>query len=158
AELAEGVMRGMVMSKVKLLAAAALAVAILVPGAGRLTKSGRGGGPMAYADPPAAPAPKTQRKIEEAAEAARGKGLQEGQCRPCHDMTGHGKRTDREVVAAWLDDDAAFLRRVSLDLRGELPSALEVRLFLADKDPKKREKLVQMIRACTGMPHHTALE
>ncbi len=38
--------------------------------------------------------------------------------------------------------DAAFLRRVSLDLTGEQPSPDEVRRFLADADPEKRTKLI----------------
>jgi RNA polymerase sigma factor (sigma-70 family) len=40
-------------------------------------------------------------------------------------------------------DDATFLRRISLDLRGTLPSLLETKYFLADKDPKKRRKVVE---------------
>ena len=39
-------------------------------------------------------------------------------------------------------DDARFLRRVSLDLIGRLPTPEEVRAFLADADPQKREKIV----------------
>jgi hypothetical protein len=38
--------------------------------------------------------------------------------------------------------DAAFLRRVSLDLTGEQPLPEDVRRFLADTDPEKRTKLV----------------
>ena len=41
--------------------------------------------------------------------------------------------------------DAAFLRRVSLDLTGEQPSPDEVRSFLADKDPEKRIKLIDRL-------------
>ncbi len=36
--------------------------------------------------------------------------------------------------------DAAFLRRVSLDLTGEQPAPEEIRRFLADHDPDKRIK------------------
>src|SRR3954468_10940784 len=40
-------------------------------------------------------------------------------------------------------DDLTFLRRISLDLRGALPSRLEAHYFLADADPKKRTKVVE---------------
>ncbi|MFO0950925.1 MAG: DUF1549 and DUF1553 domain-containing protein [Isosphaeraceae bacterium] len=43
--------------------------------------------------------------------------------------------------------DAAFLRRVSLDLTGEQPQPDVVRQFLADKDPDKRLKLVDRLLA-----------
>jgi hypothetical protein len=39
-------------------------------------------------------------------------------------------------------DDATFLRRVSLDVCGELPKPEEIRAFLADKDPNKRGKKI----------------
>jgi RNA polymerase sigma factor (sigma-70 family) len=38
-------------------------------------------------------------------------------------------------------DDATFLRRLSLDLRGILPTEIELKYFLADKDPTKRRKV-----------------
>ena len=43
--------------------------------------------------------------------------------------------------------DAAFLRRISLDLTGEQPLPDEVRGFLADKDPDKRSKLIDLLIA-----------
>jgi hypothetical protein len=43
--------------------------------------------------------------------------------------------------------DAAFLRRVSLDLTGEQPAPDEVRRFLADSDPEKRVKLIERLLA-----------
>ena len=43
--------------------------------------------------------------------------------------------------------DAAFLRRVSLDLTGEQPAPEEVRRFLADHDPDKRVKLIDRLLA-----------
>ncbi len=39
-------------------------------------------------------------------------------------------------------DDAAFIRRVSLDLRGSLPTADEARAFVQSADPQKRSRLV----------------
>ena len=38
-------------------------------------------------------------------------------------------------------DDATFIRRVSVDIAGRLPSLEESNRFLADKDPAKRDKL-----------------
>jgi len=40
-------------------------------------------------------------------------------------------------------DDSAFLRRVSLDLVGLLPAPDEVRAFLADESPDKRDRLIE---------------
>jgi RNA polymerase sigma factor (sigma-70 family) len=44
------------------------------------------------------------------------------------------------VTAA--DSDAEFLKRVLTDARGTAPTALELKYFAQDKDPKKREKLL----------------
>lgn len=41
--------------------------------------------------------------------------------------------------------DAEFLRRVCLDLTGTLPPANRVREFLASKDPRKRDKLIEVL-------------
>jgi hypothetical protein len=42
-------------------------------------------------------------------------------------------------------DDATFLRRVTIDLAGRLPTLEESRQFLADQDPAKREKWVDRL-------------
>ena len=42
-------------------------------------------------------------------------------------------------------NDAGFLRRVTLDLTGRLPTRMEVEAFLADNDSGKREKLVETL-------------
>ncbi len=47
-----------------------------------------------------------------------------------------------KVPASPTATDAAFLRRVSLDLTGEQPSPDEVRRFLGDTDSEKRTKLI----------------
>lgn len=44
-----------------------------------------------------------------------------------------------------LADDATFLRRVSIDVSGTLPTEEQVRAFLADTDPAKRDKLVDRL-------------
>ena len=42
-------------------------------------------------------------------------------------------------------DDATFLRRVSLDIVGRIPTLDESRMFLADADPTKREKAIDRL-------------
>ena len=55
---------------------------------------------------------------------------------------------DDEIQAAWKQNnvkpaprasDAAFLRRVYVDLAGTIPSWKEAKVFLDDRDPEKRE-------------------
>jgi len=48
------------------------------------------------------------------------------------------------VVAEAKDTDEAFIRRVSMDLRGVEPTPAEVHFFLANKDAKKRQTLVDL--------------
>jgi hypothetical protein len=63
---------------------------------------------------------------------------------------------DAELVAAWSEqklaaaapaDDATWLRRLSLDLRGTIPSAEEAAAFLADGAPDKRARRVDAFLA-----------
>ena len=49
------------------------------------------------------------------------------------------------IVPSDLSDDAEFLRRVCLDLTGTLPPPERVREFLASRDPRKREKLIDTL-------------
>jgi hypothetical protein len=60
-------------------------------------------------------------------------------------------RIDRQIAARWkadkitpapLADDAEFLRRVSLDLTGRIPTPREVHDFLADTRADKRRRLI----------------
>ncbi len=44
-----------------------------------------------------------------------------------------------------LTDDGTFLRRVSVDITGRLPTEAETKAFLADSDPAKRDKLVDRL-------------
>src|SRR5262245_22838716 len=46
-----------------------------------------------------------------------------------------------EGQAAALASDAEFLRRVSLDLTGTIPTSAEARSFLQDPAPDKRQRL-----------------
>ena len=55
---------------------------------------------------------------------------------------------------AELADDSTFLRRARLDVTGQLPTAEEVREFLADTSPDKRERKIDQLLA---EPGHAAL-
>jgi len=46
------------------------------------------------------------------------------------------------VIPSDLASDATFLRRVYIDTTGQIPTPDDVREFLADTDPKKREKVI----------------
>jgi hypothetical protein len=58
------------------------------------------------------------------------------------------------IVPAAPSDDAEFLRRVSLDLTGTIPSASEVREFLADPSLEKRRELVERLLCGPGYVNH----
>jgi len=49
------------------------------------------------------------------------------------------------VPASPVCDDATFLRRVSIDITGTLPTEALVREFLADADPEKRDRLIDRL-------------
>ena len=50
--------------------------------------------------------------------------------------------------------DAEFYRRVSLDLTGTIPSSTDLRKFLSDKSPKKREVLIDQLLASPEYVRH----
>jgi hypothetical protein len=58
-----------------------------------------------------------------------------------------------KVEAAPVADDAEFLRRVTLDLIGRIPTATEARQFLDSKDPDKRRKKID---ALLSSPHYVS--
>ncbi len=49
------------------------------------------------------------------------------------------------LVPSELCSDEVFIRRVSLDITGSLPAPKEVTEFVADKDPTKRERLIDKL-------------
>ena len=74
---------------------------------------------------------------------------------------------DRFLAAKWAEakiqpavpaDDAEFLRRVSLDLTGKIATVAEVRAFLDDPQPDKRERLVgRLLESASYLVHSTEI-
>ena len=61
-----------------------------------------------------------------------------------------------KLVADQDMDDVTFLRRLSLDLRGELPTDVEEFFFVADEDANKRPKVVAWLVADDDVVRHFA--
>jgi len=57
----------------------------------------------------------------------------------------HNKLKKIRITPSGVADDNTFIRRAYLDLVGLVPPPAEVKKFVADKDPKKREKLVDAL-------------
>jgi hypothetical protein len=55
------------------------------------------------------------------------------------------KWRDLGLVPSELCSDEAFIRRLSLDLSGTLPTPAQVTAFVDDKDPQKRDKLIDRL-------------
>src|SRR5207245_2200113 len=74
------------------------------------------------------------------------------------------ERIDRRIMArpeyakqaAAPADDAEFLRRVSLDLAGVIPTTADARQFLNDQAPDKRAKLIDRLLAGPHYARHMA--
>ncbi len=49
------------------------------------------------------------------------------------------------IVPSGLSGDEVFLRRVSLDLTGTLPTPTQIKEFLADRSPNKRDRLIDRL-------------
>ncbi len=56
-----------------------------------------------------------------------------------------GKLRKLHVIPSELSSDEEFLRRVCLDVTGTLPPPHQVRNFLADRDPEKRDRLLEIL-------------
>jgi len=59
------------------------------------------------------------------------------------DLTIEKSLSQAGLKAATQTDDSEFLRRLSLDVRGTIPSVEEVIAFLGDKSPDKRSKVIK---------------
>ena len=58
------------------------------------------------------------------------------------------------VKPARIAQDATFLRRVTLDLAGRIPTAAEARSFAADSSPEKRQRVIRALVASPAYPLH----
>jgi hypothetical protein len=65
-------------------------------------------------------------------------------------------RPNFTAQAAPIASDAEFLRRVTLDLTGTIPTGAEARAFLADKSADKRAKLIDRLLASPEHARHMA--
>ncbi len=54
-------------------------------------------------------------------------------------------------------DDAEFVRRIYLDLTGEIPKSRTARLFLVNPDPDKRTKLIEQLLASDAFANRMAV-
>jgi hypothetical protein len=75
------------------------------------------------------------------------------------------QRIDKHLAEGWSSagvepaapaDDAAFVRRVYLDLVGRIPTVAEARAFLADKSADRHTKLVDALLSSGGHTRHVA--
>lgn len=79
------------------------------------------------------------------------------------DVTAAIARIDEQISAVWTArhitpspaaDDAQFLRRVTLDLIGRIPSLSEARSFLDDSSVDKRSRLIEQLLASSEYAAH----
>ena len=75
---------------------------------------------------------------------------------PLHQRIDAAIATSQTGPVAGLASDAEFIRRVSLDLVGTIPTSAEVRAFLAEASPDKRTALVERLVADPRFALHWA--
>ncbi|HVL15728.1 MAG TPA: sigma-70 family RNA polymerase sigma factor, partial [Gemmata sp.] len=121
-QLSEGVLRMMLLTKLKAVAVAAMTAITLTGGLGLGLVPARAGG--AGDDPAAAAVAKVvPAQIPPAADEAR-------------------VEVALKAAAGGSVDDETFLKRMTLDLRGDLPTDIETFFFVDDRDDDKRAKVV----------------
>ncbi len=75
---------------------------------------------------------------------------------PSHARIDQAVAKGNVAPVAGLANDAAFLRRIYLDLAGNIPSSAEARQFLADDAPDKRTKLISELLESRDFVRHMA--
>src|SRR5262249_13477826 len=65
---------------------------------------------------------------------------------------------EEKITPAPQADDAAIIRRLTLDLTGRIPTTAEVRAYVESTDPQKKVKLVDRLLASPGFVRHQATE
>tara|TARA_Y100001934_G_C12382689_1_gene793443 strand:+ start:5266 stop:7767 length:2502 start_codon:yes stop_codon:yes gene_type:complete len=60
------------------------------------------------------------------------------------------------LPASQVSDDATFIRRVTVDVIGRLPTSVEAEAFLTDQDPEKRSKYIDYLLASTDYADYFA--
>jgi Protein of unknown function (DUF1549)/Protein of unknown function (DUF1553) len=63
---------------------------------------------------------------------------------------------EEKITPAPPADDAAILRRLTLDLNGRVPTLSEMQEYLANSDPDKKVKLVDRLLASAAFPRQSA--
>ena len=79
--------------------------------------------------------------------------------RPMDEVVDHyvdAKLEAEKVQPAAIDDDAALVRRLTLDLNGRVPTEAEARGFVDSTDPEKRVRLVDRLLASPAYARHQA--
>jgi hypothetical protein len=69
-----------------------------------------------------------------------------------------GSLAEAKIKPAPLADDAALLRRLTLDLNGRSPTPWELEEYLTSKSPDKKAQLVDRLMASPAFVRHQALE
>ena len=64
------------------------------------------------------------------------------------------KLLEKKVTPAPMCDDASFLRRVTLDITGLIPTERDAATFLADNSPDKRTKAIDRLLTSPGWADH----
>lgn len=66
--------------------------------------------------------------------------------------------TKAKVKPAPAVGESVFVRRVTLDIVGRIPTVEEVKAYVSSKNPKKKEKLVDELLASAGFVRHQSTE